>query len=482
MCGLTGFITDSSKSYGAVGRGKYMKQTLVADTLRGFHATGVFYSLSGEAKEGDVTTGYAKACVTGGEFVLDEDYALVEGLMPYLRYCVGHNRWATTGATDDVENAHPFLEGDITLVHNGTLDGDGGLKTSQTELDVDVDSHAICHNLAIHDAKDVIEDLDGAFCLIWHDKRNNSLNFVRNSDRPLWMYTDPSLDTVFFGSERKMMEWILDRNNIGRPAQGMWKMLPVGEVWTYIGDTIIPVVEKVNLSDRYDWKGYGGGGGGYKYSVGKSQSRTTTTVTSGTSNLVSGNDKRLVSDGANELLNTEGWDRSDRLPFIAHSRNGSLSIGTVASWNVPAFLVGVTAEQFNANFEHKWLVAPIGIRMVTHADGSSQAVLMCRKIGFSYYDSDWRYGSGFTEVTDVKKPQGEILALPQPDPLVETFPVLGTTVEREEWFAATREGCGVCSQVPAVAIADHITWLDDGRGSFLCPMCADNVSGNKVTA
>lgn len=118
---------------------------------------------------------------------------------------MGHNRAATKGATTD-KNAHPFIEGDICLMHNGTL-------YSHKELgDQDVDSHAICHSLATVGYKETFEKINGAYALIWYNIAERKLYMARNNDRPLHMAVTP--DNFYFASEMKMLDWILDRNGI----------------------------------------------------------------------------------------------------------------------------------------------------------------------------------------------------------------------------------------------------------------------------
>lgn len=119
---------------------------------------------------------------------------------------MGHCRAATKGKTSP-ENAHPFNEGKITLIHNGTLDFHRTLKN------VDVDSHAICHALnETKNKKETIENLSGAFALIWYNEEEKILYAIRNTERPLY-YVETE-DHIILISELGLATWILNRNNI----------------------------------------------------------------------------------------------------------------------------------------------------------------------------------------------------------------------------------------------------------------------------
>src|SRR5574343_169279 len=95
MCGIVGFITTETDR-GAYDRRKFIESALIAGMVRG-----------------------GNAC----DFMATEEYRKVFGtsvLLSTLRAVIGHNRSATVGKSSTA-NSHPFQEGPITLVHNGTL-------------------------------------------------------------------------------------------------------------------------------------------------------------------------------------------------------------------------------------------------------------------------------------------------------------------------------------------------------------------------
>lgn len=116
----------------------------------------------------------------------------------------GHNRHATRGSIK-LSNAHPFVEGDWTLVHNGTLHG--GVKLSK---DVEVDSHALCHKIEEVGIKEALKTIDGAFAIIAYNKATGNVYFARNGQRPLYYYEHKAYSYVM--SERLDLEYCLRKS------------------------------------------------------------------------------------------------------------------------------------------------------------------------------------------------------------------------------------------------------------------------------
>lgn len=202
MCGLVGLVNRYST-------GMYKQQheifstLLLIDYLRGADSTGIFGIHAG----GDVLV--AKEACDPITFMQTDAY---DNIMrkTYTRgnALIGHNRKATRGNIND-ENAHPFIVDDnIVLVHNGTMFGD-----HKKIADVEVDSHAIAH--AIHEGASVEEALssfDAAYALIWFDVKQQTLNFVRNSQRPLWFMETAS--SIIWASEKCMLDFVTDKHSL----------------------------------------------------------------------------------------------------------------------------------------------------------------------------------------------------------------------------------------------------------------------------
>ena len=207
MCGIVGIIEkvgNPSKVTQAI-----FTQMLYADALRGWDATGVF-SVN---HSGDVTI--RKKAVDAGSFFeyLYENKNEFNLNVPVL---IGHNRAATKGDKDKDDNAHPFQEKNITLVHNGTLLGHRNL------ADVDVDSHAITHALTEDSPQELIQKLTGAYALCWYNSTEHTINVLRNNERPLHILE--TQHTFIISSEELLARWILSRN--GAKVLASFDVLP----------------------------------------------------------------------------------------------------------------------------------------------------------------------------------------------------------------------------------------------------------------
>jgi len=208
MCGIVGMA-------GAIG-GKEetaLKQLLIVDSLRGVDSTGVAVipRTNGDPK-------IAKQ--VGNPFELMEHKTFERAMAGANRAIIGHNRFGTVGGASRA-NAHPFDFETVVGVHNGTISNkhrlDGG-------NDFVVDSAAIFNHIDKHGVKDVVDKVVGAYCLVWWDKYTDEINFIRNSQRPLWMVYSEDEKNLFWASEYWMLSSVLSRNDI---KFGKIEQLPV---------------------------------------------------------------------------------------------------------------------------------------------------------------------------------------------------------------------------------------------------------------
>lgn len=242
MCGLVGVISKNNSGF-FKDQCDMFSELLFVDTLRGDDATGVFMV----DRDGDLEM--IKEATYAPYFMRSQEFGtIMRNSFSRGKVMIGHNRKATKGEVND-ENAHPFVVDDkIVLVHNGTLYND--YKKIPGAENVEVDSHAIAH--LIHRNQDnveaAIQELQGAYALIWYDMEKQSLNFLRNAQRPLhWMETHNSF---VWASEKNMLEWMIARHNI---HNGKVSELPAGvlHTMTFHGSRIDIENKKIELTKPY---------------------------------------------------------------------------------------------------------------------------------------------------------------------------------------------------------------------------------------
>lgn len=181
---------------------RVFSQLLWADSLRGDDSTGVF----GVNKYGNLE--YLKSTGHAGDLIDTKEYREFNtNIFSDYHMVVGHNRKATRGFVTD-DNAHPFVEGTVALVHNGTLSDYSGL----TKEIVSVDSHAILHSIVERGYEDTLKEIQGAFTLAWYDTNDKTLRVIRNDQRPLFIAS--TVGAWYFASEQGMLEWILGREEV----------------------------------------------------------------------------------------------------------------------------------------------------------------------------------------------------------------------------------------------------------------------------
>lgn len=201
MCGLVAII--SKNKMGFVFKDKaILLQMLIADMFRGMDSTGLF----AVNKHGNVQT--VKDASPASRFInKPEATKFIDKIVNEFHIVVGHNRKATMGGVTDV-TAHPFIEGNTVLVHNGTL------SNHRTFSDKTVDSNAICEHINNNGYKETLKTIEGAYALIWYNAETKTLFFSRNADRPLHLVE--TSDKIYLASEAKMLDWILNRNDLGK--------------------------------------------------------------------------------------------------------------------------------------------------------------------------------------------------------------------------------------------------------------------------
>lgn len=202
MCGIVGIAGKIT-----IVEERILKTLLILDTLRGTDSTGVAVI----PRIGDVKI----AKELGNAYNLFDTKSYDKALMGLHRAIIGHNRYATQGAVSK-RNAHPFDFEGLVGVHNGTLKNKFSLIDSR---DFTVDSENLFHHINKKGLRDAMNIAQGAWALVWWDKFEESINFLRNEERPLFLARSKDEETVFWASELWMLQVACSREGIeiGQP-------------------------------------------------------------------------------------------------------------------------------------------------------------------------------------------------------------------------------------------------------------------------
>lgn len=200
MCGIVGVST----THLSISEREIFEDLMTVSNLRGSQGAGIatWSHLSGEAHR--VRTQHNGInLINSGPY---HDLFGLQGDRPST--LIGHTRAPTRGGIE-IENVHPHNFDDIIGVHNGTMhqiDGKGipvGFS----------DSYELYRTINDKGLQSFVQNSGGAYALVWINKEQETLNFFRNSERPLWFAWVYGGMTMFWASEKSMLEFVLGRKN-----------------------------------------------------------------------------------------------------------------------------------------------------------------------------------------------------------------------------------------------------------------------------
>lgn len=205
MCGIwgaiSGYLNESEiENFRTLGAISYP---------RGDDSTGVMWARrpDGSNNHNDLVYGFDKAVADPWGYLYSKNVREMLAPSKNFRAMIGHCRSATIGEVIR-DNAHPFRFSNIIGVHNGTIQGMDKVNTNGT------DSEEIFRRISTKGAKDTLVELKGgAYSLIWFDMQDNTLNIIRNDQRPLWIMRNASSTTFYIASERVFLDYIDIRSN-----------------------------------------------------------------------------------------------------------------------------------------------------------------------------------------------------------------------------------------------------------------------------
>ncbi len=173
MCGLFGMAS----TYLSQGELALLRPMVHLSSLRGVDSVGVCHIFKEKKK---TQTHILKGAVLPAKLIYSDELEEFQKKHHNNIYAVlGHTRHATVG-TVKASNAHPFRVEHIVWMHNGSIPLLVPKDSSKT------DSETIFEMLAEDGLTSTLERIKhGAYALVWYDQKENKVNFVRNSERPL---------------------------------------------------------------------------------------------------------------------------------------------------------------------------------------------------------------------------------------------------------------------------------------------------------
>jgi predicted glutamine amidotransferase len=479
MCGIVGFVANSPAT-DTHRRTNFLMQGLHCDALRGTGGTGI------AIVDTDARVEVFKKALAGPDFLQTMVSDLATNKMGVTKIAIGHNRAATIGNIKD-KNCHPFhyigekTGREIVMVHNGTLNGYYNLVDNGFRHDVDSAYAA----KALADSEDIqatLKKIKGWFVLIWWDGREKTFNIARNDNRDIYFIRGKD-GSMYYGSEHKMVDWLIDRNGIELPKNSLYSYPREHEwlSWKFSKDGF--------LSDKY------------KLVDIKPAKEAAVTV------LPRNNDKFYDNIDDKELKEL-GFLKDEELYFLMkdfdpymgatdtkeqYNQFGRLH-GVV--WNAkgdeyPATIHQVRKTQhllFEKYFKDAgFTVFPVRSQLTYPPNAAKVITIICdmdlTAIAKDVREIRMKAGEGSAPDATVEAVK-EVLVKAGKTPrkqldlgkVVDPVMVMGAGgvfIPEELWKTKVFGGCGNCQHVPDPTEADKLAWINGGP-AFLCGACADN--------
>ena len=438
MCGIFGLIQlEKPKHFSKQAVGKALRDMMIVNTLRGEDSTGIA-TIPMNIKE-NVETFKS----IGAGFDLRDHKFFKNVIKDYdkYKYLMIHNRAATVGKVC-VANAHPFVhEKDgrsITFVHNGSLNNKYSL---DNHSQYDTDSETVCHNFLHNGVEKTLKTVRGSFCFVWHDSKDDSLNFVRNAERPMAFAVTKDKSLIFYGSEVGMLKYVLDRRGIGIDE---FLSLPT-KCWFKFYGKDIKDVEKIDVEfapplgnyNSYDsWPTYGHNESTY---TPKKETNTSTKKRSKT--------KKAYESEAERFFRKY---RHKEIEFLVTG----VSSTTLTNGRVNTRLEGLTVEE----------CLPVK-HWGALTDVSEGDYCVAKAVG---YTMDREGEEASVVVTGVKKvPAEDLFTVPGPN---------GRKITKREYVQLTKDGCISCGEGISLADAETVVWSNENKP--ICQFCVVDYDGD----
>jgi hypothetical protein len=196
MCGIAGVYstqyTNPEKDL--------FQRLLLLNAFRGMDSTGVV-KIRNKPR---LSCARIRAVLPSPEFIFTKKGSEFISEIDKVIGMIGHTRAATKGSVT-AQNAHPFEFDNVIGVHNGTIK-----YSFEGSEKYDTDSEALyklINDYGIEEALNKVAHADPAYALVFIDKRQGTLNFIKNSKRPLCFTFMYGRTTLAWSSTRDALEF-----------------------------------------------------------------------------------------------------------------------------------------------------------------------------------------------------------------------------------------------------------------------------------
>lgn len=207
MCGILGVLNGENYSHAISKVCDYMRQGAITGILRGTDSTGLMQV----SKDHNVRV--HKLPIDGINFSLTKRSQQFFGATDSSFATILHHRAATHGEVT-YDNSHPFdheVSGRYVVgVHNGTL---YSWQRKEDGVDFNVDSDWLYYRIARDGAKQALEEVNGAYALVWWDASTQRINLASNGQRTIYFAPVIGRNIMLVASEAGMLHWLADRND-----------------------------------------------------------------------------------------------------------------------------------------------------------------------------------------------------------------------------------------------------------------------------
>jgi len=201
MCGLVGVAGDIDAKII-----KVFNDMMIFNITRGRDSSGV-----ASVHRGTNAVSLFKHTVHASELQEFKGYDRV--VAAGKKVLIGHARSATVGSVS-IANAHPFEFSHLVGAHNGTIPYHAK-SDLPNHADFGTDSEALYKSVNDRGIRETISELtDGAYALTWYDQANNTINLLRNDQRPLCFGVINEGRTLIWASEAYFIRAACERHNI----------------------------------------------------------------------------------------------------------------------------------------------------------------------------------------------------------------------------------------------------------------------------